>query len=60
MSKMGRPTKTDAERRETPFKIMLTEAERRAFDKCAKACGLDSSNWARSILVAAVSNAKAK
>jgi len=51
MTKMGRPIKPDAEKRKIQFKIMVTDAERRALDKFAKSKRLETSTWARAVLL---------
>ncbi|MDB5320029.1 MAG: hypothetical protein JWN40_1660 [Phycisphaerales bacterium] len=48
----GRPTKIDNERRDNVLRIRLTAGERREVDKAAKAKSLDTSAWARMILLA--------
>jgi hypothetical protein len=48
----GRPVKRDADRRANTLRIRLTDAERKALDKAAKAKALDTSAWARMELLA--------
>jgi predicted DNA binding CopG/RHH family protein len=50
---MGRPAKKDAERRDKPLRIRLASQERKAIDKAATAKGLDTSTWARMVLLEA-------
>ncbi|HEY8749526.1 MAG TPA: hypothetical protein VIM11_16200 [Tepidisphaeraceae bacterium] len=47
----GRPPKAKSERRTNQLHILLTEDERRALDKKAKAESLDLSAWARQTLL---------
>jgi len=49
----GRPKKDRGDRRETDVRIRVSEAERQAFQKAAKAVGLDFSAWARMKLLEA-------
>jgi len=48
---LGRPPKPKAERRSNVLRILLTEADRRTLDKVAKTKGMDTSTWARMILL---------
>jgi uncharacterized protein (DUF1778 family) len=50
---MGRPVKKDTERRDKPLRIRLAAAERKAIDKAANAKGLETSTWARMVLLSA-------
>jgi hypothetical protein len=43
----GRLPKPEGERRSRVLKIRLTGAEREQFERAAKACGEDTSAWAR-------------
>lgn len=47
----GRPPKAKRDRRDNTLRIRLTDQERRALDKCAAVQSLDTSTWARSVLV---------
>ena len=49
----GRPPKPKGERRSNVLRILLTAAERRALDKAAKGRALETSTWARMVLLAA-------
>jgi hypothetical protein len=53
MINRGRPSKPRSERRIVPLHIMLTEAERKLFEKAAKRDSSDISGWARRILLKA-------
>lgn len=52
-TKRGRPKKAKADVRKKPLRILLNEEERRLIDDKAAAATLDSSTWARTILVEA-------
>lgn len=54
---MGRPAKADAERKTSVLRIRLTADARRLLDVAATSSGLDTSAWARNILLR---NAKRK
>lgn len=47
----GRPPKPPDERRANVLRILLTDAERDALNKLATSKGLDTSTWARTILL---------
>jgi CRISPR/Cas system-associated protein Csm6 len=47
----GRPRKTAEENRGNVLRIRLTEAERTELDDAAHAKALDTSSWARSLLL---------
>jgi len=49
----GRPPKPKAERRTNVLRILLTEQDRRTLDKAAKTKGMDTSTWARMVLLEA-------
>jgi len=49
---MGRPKKPAEDRRSTTLRIRLTRAERKELDDLARACGMDTSTWARENLLA--------
>jgi hypothetical protein len=51
-SMAGRPKKTEGETRENVLRIRLTEEERAVIDRVAHDKALDTSSWARSVLVA--------
>jgi hypothetical protein len=48
---MGRPPKTEAERRTNILRIRLTPDERRKLDRKANAQGKEISTWAREQLL---------
>ena len=48
---MTRPRKQDEERREYVFQIRLRADEHKAIDDAAKLSTLESSTWARMILI---------
>jgi hypothetical protein len=48
----GRPKKPEGEIRANVLRIRLTEAERAALDKAARAHGEETSTWARDTLLA--------
>lgn len=48
---MARPTKADAERKSNMLRIRLTEEDRQILESAAELSGLDTSTWARSILL---------
>ena len=48
---MARPKKPDQKRRENTFQIRLQTDERKVINDAAKALSLDSSAWARMILL---------
>lgn len=47
----GRPTKKAGERLDTELRIRLTPEQRKVIDSAAKKSLLESSTWARGILV---------
>lgn len=47
----GRPKKADEERRDNVLRIRLTDEERALLDEAAGAKTLDTSTWARSVLL---------
>jgi hypothetical protein len=49
----GRPKKTQAEQRTSILRICLTPSERKAVDAAAQADHLDTSVWARVIILRA-------
>jgi hypothetical protein len=49
--KRGRPEKVTSERRENVLRIRLTETERAILERAVKDKGLDTSTWARMILL---------
>jgi len=51
MKKIGRPTKPKADRRTNVLRILLKEDERASLDATAKGKMLDTSTWARIILM---------
>lgn len=51
MATKGRPPKSAAEKRGNVLRILLTEAERRALEKAAKVKTLETSTWARMVLL---------
>lgn len=57
-NKRGRPKKAKAERRSKPLRILLNDAERDALDEYAKAKGMETSTWARAVLLDAARNAR--
>jgi hypothetical protein len=50
-SMKGRPKKPAAERRGNFLRIRMTDAERAALDEAAQARGLETSTWARMVLL---------
>jgi len=50
--KTGRPPKAKKDRRDSLLRVCLTDSERRAIEKAAKASGKDTSAWAREQLLA--------
>ena len=48
---MGRPTKADAERKTNMLRIRLTENDRQLLDDAAESSAMDTSTWARSVLL---------
>ena len=51
INSMARPTKTDSERKTNVLRIRLTKEDRRILKSVAELSGLDTSAWARSILL---------
>jgi hypothetical protein len=51
-TKIGRPPKAQKDKRDNILRVCLTESERRAIDRTAKAEGQDTSTWARDRLLA--------
>jgi uncharacterized protein (DUF1778 family) len=51
INSMARPTKADAERKTNMLRIRLTEEDRRILEDAAGLSGMDTSAWARSILL---------
>lgn len=49
--KRGRPKKTDKERLQVSLRIRLTKQEFKAIKKSASLASLDTSKWARNILL---------
>lgn len=47
----GRPKKKDSERRDNVLRVRLTDSERSLLDAAAKDKSLDTSTWARMLLV---------
>jgi hypothetical protein len=47
----GRPAKKKTELRDKPLRIRLTQLERKTIDAAAAAMSLDTSAWARMILL---------
>jgi len=47
----GRPPKPDSKRRNNVLRIRLTDADRKIIDRAAKQSGLDTSTWARRMLL---------
>ena len=47
----GRPPKDDADRRDKPLRIRLTDDERKIIDTAAADAGLTTSSWARGYLL---------
>lgn len=52
-AKRGRPKKPKAEVRKKPLRILLNEEERKLLDNTAAAASLETSTWARKVLVEA-------
>jgi hypothetical protein len=48
---VGRPKKTPGEARDNILRIRLTDAERAELDAAAESKALDTSAWARSLLL---------
>ena len=48
---MARPTKPKGEQRSNTLRIRLTGAERKALDAAANTNVLDTSTWARAVLL---------
>ena len=53
---MGRPKKIPGEARDNILRIRLTDEERAVVDEAAQAKSLDSSAWARSLLIEQAKN----
>ena len=51
ISMKGRPKKDASERRENFLRIRLTDSERAALDEAAQSKSLDTSAWARTLLL---------
>jgi hypothetical protein len=51
MKKLGRPTKPKADRRTNVLRILLKVDERESLDAIAKGRMLDTSTWARIVLM---------
>lgn len=49
--KKGRPKKAVADRRTNMLRVRLTNEEREKLDKAAAGKSLDTSSWARSVLL---------
>jgi hypothetical protein len=49
---MGRPKLPDSDRRGAELRIRLTRAERKRLDVAARAKGMETSTWARELLLA--------
>lgn len=47
----GRPKKPKRELRSKPLRILLNPEERKAIDEAAKQSAMESSTWARGILL---------
>lgn len=47
----GRPKKDDADRRENVLRIRLTDEERAKLDAASALKALDTSTWARMVLI---------
>jgi hypothetical protein len=54
----GRPPKRPTERKTAELRIRLTEAERKRIDAQAKVAQMESSTWARGILMAVCKSRK--
>ena len=48
---MGRPKKSDSERKDSELRIRLTAEDRLALDKAAQGAGQETSTWARDLLL---------
>lgn len=51
--KLGRPPKSNNERRDSDLRIRLNKRERKAISAAAKIAGLGASTWARAVLLVA-------
>ena len=51
MAKLGRPKKPKGEKRGKPLRILLNPSERDAIDKAAASRSMDTSTWARIVLL---------
>lgn len=51
--KLGRPKKPKRELRAKPLRILLNDDERERIDAAAKSESMDTSTWARSVLLTA-------
>lgn len=49
----GRPPKEQSDRRDKPLRIRLTPDERARIDRAAESIGLQTSGWARMVLLKA-------
>ena len=49
--KRGRPKKPKGERRSKPLRVLLTDDERATIDTTAESRGMESSTWARMVLL---------
>jgi hypothetical protein len=47
----GRPKKAKSDRRENTLRIRLTDGERKTIDAAAESKALDSSTWARMVIL---------
>ncbi len=54
----GRPKMVNGEKRDHIFSIRLTVAERTIIEEAAERAGVEASDWARELLLAAVEDRK--
>jgi hypothetical protein len=52
----GRPKKPKRERRSKPLRILMNDDERKAVDAVAAGQGMETSTWARMILLGVAKN----